>query len=124
MLVARERFAFERELNHTTSEVADKLLGRRWLTANSLAEFRHHLTDSASWSLVGVDDPADLWRAEAAVARRVEAESVPMAASSKPDRSAVIGIMALLLIDLRRVLAIVELAGRGPDPVEVFDAVA
>lgn len=124
VLVARERFAFERELNHPASAVADTLLGRRWRTANSLAEFRHHLTDTASWSLVGVEDPADLWRAEAAVARRVEAESVPMAASSKPDRSVVIGIMALMLTDLRRVLAIVELAGRGPDPVEVFDAVA
>ena len=59
-----------------------------------------------------------------AVAARVATDAAQMATAGNPTRETVIGIMASLLIDLHRVLAVIEVAGRGPDGREVFDAVA
>jgi hypothetical protein len=124
VLVARERFAFDRTINDSTGRVVDALLGKRWRAASSLSELVRVLPDVASWPLTGVEDSAALWQAESAVARRVAREAGALATSARPGRSAVIGIMASLLIDLRLVLAVIELAGRGANPVEVFDEVA
>ena len=124
VLIARERFAFDRTINESTGRVADALLGMRWRAASSPSELARVLPDVASWPLTGVEDSAALWQAESAVARRVAREAWALAMSARPGRNAVIGIMASLLIDLRLVLAVIELAGRGAKPVEVFDAVA
>lgn len=124
VLVARERFAFERAVNKPTGRLADDLIGKRWRDAGSVAEMAQSLSDVASWALEGVDEPTALWRAEANVARRVASEAQVMAASTNANRATVIGIMALMLLDLRHVLAVIELAGRGPNLLEVLDAVA
>jgi hypothetical protein len=122
--VARERFGFERTLNDPTARVADALLGKRWRTSASVPELAQRLAPVATWPLAEIDEPSALWQAESAVARRVAADAGRLVSSGGMTRDVVVGAMALLLTDLRRVLAVIELAGRGPNPVEVFDAVA
>lgn len=124
VLIARERFAFDRTLNEPTGRVADSLIGTRWRSAGSVPELAGCLPADASWSLVDLDEPAALWQAECAVARRVALEAKRLADKANPCRDALIGIMALLLIDLRHVLVVIELAGRHAGGDEVFDAVA
>lgn len=124
VLVARERFGFNRTLNDQNSRAADALLGRRWREAGSIRDLVTSLDETASWPLAEIEDPAGLWKAEVAVARRVARESEKTLASTRRGRQRVIAMLALFLIDLRLVLTVVELAGRGQGTREVFDAVA
>jgi hypothetical protein len=124
VLVARERFGFGRTLNERTGRVADELLGSRWRDAGSIPLFVEALSESASWSLTGIEEAGELWRGEVAVVRRASADAEKLVSSGRHDRPAVVGIMAAMLVDLWRVLAVVEVVGRGPGAVEVFDAVA
>jgi hypothetical protein len=124
VLVARERFGFGRPLTDESGRVADALIGRRWRRAASLSTLVGSLPPSGAWPFIGVDDPDQLWRAEVELARTVEREAGVAASSGRARPATVIGAMALLLVDLRRVVAAIDLAGLGPDAVEVLDAVA
>ncbi len=124
VLVARERFAFSRPVEDTTAGVVSRLVGRAWGGAVSVTDLADHLPPRAAWPLADVDDPRDLWRAELAVAARVAGDARTLAASNRFDVRTAAAMMALLLVDLWRVQAAIELAGRGPIPTEVFDAVA
>jgi hypothetical protein len=124
VLVARERFAFDREIADLTATMLDGLLGRKWRTASTIPALAQRLPKSAAWSLADIGEPTDIWRAEQAVARRVAADAGRMVSGPGYRKAVLVGVMALLLTDLRQVLAAVEVAGRGPLPAEVLDAVA
>ena len=124
VLVARERFAFGRQLDREAGRTADELLGRRWRGAATVAELGRALPESAAWALAGIATAEDLWRAEAELVRTVGREAQALVDSRRDHRSAVIGAMTLLLVDLRRIVAAIDLAGMGPQVGEVFDAVA
>jgi hypothetical protein len=124
VLIAREKFAFDRPIREVTGRNLDVLVGTHWRAATTLADLAERLPDSANWALDDIGSPADLWRAELAVVERVGSDARPLAASGRYGRETVIAIMALLLVDLWRVTAAVEAAGRGPAGAEVFDAVA
>ncbi len=124
ILVARERFGFARTISEPTGRVVDGLIGRHWREASSLSSLIDRLPKSASWPLLDMQDPDDLWRAEIAVGRRVGRVFFRFANSGRYDKAAVTGAMALLLVDLWRVLGAIQLAGRTPIPEEFFDAVA
>jgi hypothetical protein len=87
------------------------------------------MPETAAWPFTGIEGPEDLWRAEGAVVRRIGDDAGTVVAVGRPTRSTVIGVMALLLVDLWRTLAAIELAGRGSvdadllEPVGVADAV-
>jgi hypothetical protein len=124
VLAAREIFAFDRGINEATRREIDAMVGRHWRTASSLDTFVDELPASASWPLLDLTDPTELWRAEIAVANRVDVDAARHVGSGLYDRAAVAGIMAMLLIDLWRVRGAIEVAGRTPIPEEFFDAVA
>ncbi len=124
VLVAREIFAFRRQLAPVTGRAVDQLLGRHWRRAASLSELTDRLPASAAWALEGISEPQDLWRAEAFVAQQIASDAAALVATRRPTQNVVAALMALLLLDLRRVTAAIEIAGRGPNPVEAFDAVA
>lgn len=124
VLVARERFGFDRTISERSGLVADDLLGPRWRDAPSVPALETGLPESASWPLAGIHEAEGLWRAEVAVVRRVSSDAEKLVGARHHDRATVIGIMALMLVDLWRVLALVEVAGLGPGAEEVFDAVA
>jgi hypothetical protein len=124
LVVARERFVFDRELPAVTAQEVDRLIGRRWRTASTLAEFADAVGPEARWVFVAVQQPSDLWQAERAWWTRVEADATEMVDTPRPGSRAVVGAVATMLVDLHRVHAAVETAGRGPAAIEVFDAVA
>jgi hypothetical protein len=124
VLVARERFGFARTINEPTGRVIDGLIGHHWRRASSLSSLVDQLPKPASWPFLDTHDADDLWRAEIAVGRRVSRDAYRFANSGRYDKVAVTGAMALLLVDLWRVLGAIQLAGRTPVPEEFFDAVA
>jgi len=129
VLIAREIFAFERDLTPPVGREVDRLLGKHWRDAATLPALIDALPDTAAWALEEAASdanlsPAELWRAEVSVARRVGSDAATQAATRRHTKDTVAALMALLLLDLRRVLAAIEVAGRGPNRIEVFDAVA
>jgi hypothetical protein len=123
-LIARERFVFDREITVVTAREIDRLVGDRWRRASSVTDLAAQLPESAGWAIAGVETPSDLWRSEVAVIGRVASDARRQATSNRYGRTTVAAIMALLLVDLWRVTAAIEAAGRGPAASEVLDAVA
>ncbi|HEY6708602.1 MAG TPA: hypothetical protein VJB61_13545 [Actinomycetota bacterium] len=124
LLVARERFGAGREPPARLHGQVTSLLGRDALAAASLAELGRRLPAPARWALEGVEDQGDLWRAEAAWWSRVEGDGFQLLGSPGFGEAPVLGAVAVLAADARRVRAALELAARGGRPLEVFDALA
>jgi hypothetical protein len=124
VLIARERFVFEREIEAITATELDRLLGLQWRAATEIAELAERLPRSARWSLDGIDSPTEVWKAETAILRRVVEDARHRAISGRYDRETMADILALLLVDLWRVTAAIEGSGRGVAAIEVLDAVA
>ncbi|HET7519506.1 MAG TPA: hypothetical protein VFN05_17810 [Actinomycetes bacterium] len=124
LLVARERFVAGRELSATLHGQATRLLGRDALAATSLAELGQRLPSRAGWPLTGVEDPVDLWRAEAGWWSRVERDGLELLAAARVGAAPVLGAVAVLGADAQRVRAALEVAARGGQPLEVLDALA
>ncbi len=124
LLIAREVFAFDRDIPAAAGRELDRLIGHRWRQAASIPDLAKQLPESAAWALTDVASASDLWRAELAVVHRVADDATGLAAAGRFTQRTVAAIMALLLVDLWRVTTAIEVAGRGPDPTEVLDAVA
>jgi hypothetical protein len=84
------------------------------------------LPSGSRWALDDVEDPQDLWRAEAAWHRRVERDGFGLLQASRPGRGVVVGAVAVLAVDAWRVRAALASAARGGTSavLEVFDEVA
>jgi hypothetical protein len=124
LLVARERFAAGRDLPATPAR-ARALLGPGALAAASLAELARRLPARARWALEGVTDSDELWRAEARWWSRVERDGFALLGEGSGaglGPAPVLGAVAVLAADAWRVRAALELAARGGQPLEVFDA--
>jgi hypothetical protein len=93
-------------------------------SSTPLAELARLLPPSCRWALVGVDDPADLWRAEARLAADVERDGFRLLHRPGFGRATVVGAAAVLAVDAWRLRAALGSAARGGSAVEVFDAVA
>jgi len=63
------------------------------------------------------------WQTEADWWRSVEADGRALLRSAGPDSAPVLGAVAVMAADARRVRAALELAARGGAPVEAYDAV-
>jgi hypothetical protein len=124
VLVARELFAFERDLALSTSREVDRLVGTAWRKATTIPDLAAMLPKAAARPLRDISTPAELWTAEQRVVEMIATDAAMAVAAKRCTKKAVAAIMALLLVDLRRVTAAIEIAGRGPNPSEAFDAVA
>ena len=124
LLVAREQFAFDRSIPDVTERELNRLLGTAWRGASTTPELTERLPKSARWIFADVASTDDLWLAEITLLRRVAADSQRVASAARNGRDALAALMALLLVDLWRVDAAIEAAGRTPLVEEVFDAVA
>jgi hypothetical protein len=71
-----------------------------------------------------VDRPADLWRAEAALAVRIESDGFSLLRAGLPGPDVVLGAMAVLAADAWRVRAALASAALHAGTSEVLDAVA
>ncbi|MEU8123865.1 hypothetical protein AB0C21_34595 [Spirillospora sp. NPDC049024] len=124
VLVAGERFGDGRELPENASGRAARLLGRAALEAPTLPAMADRLGRNARWPLEGVDDAADLWRAETRCWRRLERDGEAMLRGSAFGMEPVVGAVAVLAADVRRVRAALEAAALGGGSVEAYDEVA
>lgn len=124
LLIARELYAFDRDIAPLTGRELDRLVGNRWRQATSISDLARLMPESAGWALANIASPSELWQAEVGVARRVTADATALATAKRFTKGTVAATMALLLLDLRKVTAAIELAGRGHHRTEVFDAVA
>ncbi|MFD6023896.1 hypothetical protein [Streptomyces griseoluteus] len=122
LLAAREVFVHHRSLPEPVLRDAARLLGRRAAAASTYQEFRESLPSSAQWALRDVDEPGDLWRAEARWWRTVQADGAAWVREGRYGPRVVVGAVALLSVDAWRVRAALESAARGGRPGEVFDA--
>lgn len=124
VLVAGERIGEARELPEGAFGRAARLLGRAALDAPSLPEMAGRLARHARWPLEGIDDAAGLWRAEIRCWHRLEGDGKALLRGSAFDIGPIVGAVAVLAADVRRIRAALEMAARGGGPVEAFDEVA
>jgi len=122
LLVGRELFVHGRRLTEPSDRRAARVLGSGALRAATFADFRRQLPGPARWAVDGIEEPADLWRAEARWWTRVEQDGSALLRGSRLDAAPVVGAVALLSTDAWRVRAALESAARGGGPLEAFDA--
>jgi hypothetical protein len=106
------------------ARAATPLIGHRWASARSLGDLRASLPPAARWALSDVDDAADLWRAEARLRGRVEADGFGMLRAARPGPEPVVGTLAVLAVDGWRVRVALASAAAGGGAREVLDVVA
>lgn len=100
------------------------LVGTGWPGAETPDELRAALPPGAAQALAGVQDATDLWRAEAALAARVEADGFSLLRGGLPGPDVVLGAMAVVAVDAWRVRAALAAAAINAGTSEVLDAVA
>jgi len=105
-------------------ELVRPVLGGTWQSAADLAGLRASLPSSARAVLLGIESPADLWRAEAGLRATVEADGFRLLAGSRHGPGVVLGAIAVLAVDAWRVRAALAAAAAGTGGSEVLDAVA
>ncbi|MFC0597871.1 V-type ATPase subunit [Streptomyces palmae] len=121
LLIAREVHLLGRRLTEPAARSTARLLGTGAAEAASYGDFRRLLPATAGWALDGVDDPAELWRAEGRWWERLESDGRELLRTSRPGAAPVAGAAALLCVDAWRVRGALELAARGGGSREVFD---
>ena len=124
LLLAAEPFAAGRPVQPGVVGGALSLLGPAAAGASTLDELGSTLPARARWALAGISSPAGLWRAEATWWARVESDGFRLLRTSGLDSGAVLGAVAVLAADARRIRAALEIAARGGGPLEAYDAVA
>ncbi|MFF7408983.1 hypothetical protein [Streptomyces lydicus] len=124
LLVARERFVHGRPLPATADGPAVGLLGPAAVRASAYDNFCRSLPATAGWALHGIDDPADLWRAEGRWWRDIEQDGLRLASRARYDMVPVVGAVAVLSADAWRTRAVLELVADDTAPPEDFDALA
>jgi hypothetical protein len=98
------------------------LLGAAAGRAATLDELSAALPAQARWVLAGISSPEDLWRAEAAWWARVDSDGSRLLRISGMDSGAVLGAVAVIAADARRIRAALEAAARGGGALEAYDA--
>jgi hypothetical protein len=116
ILLARDRLLVEAEPR--PGMTAGLGLGSGWMRAVSVPALAAALPADAAWTLEGIGEPGDLWRAEACWWRRVEEDAETMVLARREGRRVVVGAVALLAADARLVIAALEAAGRGGGSLE------
>lgn len=128
IILARERQLEGRRIPADVGRLATSLLGARWSGTGTLRALAASLSTEARWALDGIDDPAELWRAEARWWGRVDSDGRQLLRSPVTSDIPVIGAAAVLAVDAWRVRAALEVAARGgaetPGVLEAFDVVA
>lgn len=122
LLIARERFVEERPPPDLPPDLSPDLLGTSAAAAGDIVEFGRRLPADAAWALHRVGAPGDLWTAESRWWGRFERDGHGLLSGPGFGLGPVLGAVAVLAADARRIRAALELASRGGHPLEAFDA--
>ncbi|WP_146362282.1 hypothetical protein [Arthrobacter yangruifuii] len=106
------------------SSLLRPLIGTGWTETDTLTDLTASLGPAAAQVLADVQEPYELWQAEARVAARVEADGFNLLRAGLPGPDVVLGAMAVLAADAWRVRAALAAAAAGAGRSEVLDAVA
>ena len=115
ILLARELFVSGRPIEPGRSPLL-RDLGPSWSKKRTLAEFTQALPPRAAWSLAGLTEPQELWRAETGWWRRVAGDAEFLVRGSREGQAVVVGCVALLALDAMQVSAALALAARPTAP--------
>lgn len=110
--------------SETLARAAAPLIGSEWVRARSVPELRSAMPVAGRWALDGIGSPAELWRAEAGLAARVESDGFRLLRQGTPGVDAVLGAVAVLAVDGWRVRVALADASYGVGPGEVLDVLA
>lgn len=99
------------------------MIGTAWTEAQDVASFRAALPAAAAGALSGIEDPGELWRAEASLRAQAEEEAFALLRSGLPGPDIAVGAITVLAMDAWRVRAALAAAAAGAGS-EVLDAVA
>jgi len=124
LLVAGERFAAGRALDPAVVGCVLGLLGPAAHHAATLEELAEGLAPRARWVFAGIAAPGELWRAEETWLGRVEQDGLRLLRTSSLDSAVVLGAVAVMGCDARRIRAALEVAARGGVPLEAYDELA
>lgn len=98
-------------------------LGTGWEKASSIPDLARRVAPPARWTLAGIEDGAGLWSAEARSRSTVEREALERQDRFRPGSpEEVVASVVLLGLDAWRTRAALEVASRGGQPMEAFDA--
>jgi hypothetical protein len=122
--VAAEHFHMGRRLPKRARSIAAHLLGTAAMDAGSLEAMQRRLGPDSRWTLKGVTEPGQLWRAEARCWARIERDGLALLRGSAIGTEPVLGAIAVLGVDAWRVRAALEATAGGARGVEVYDALA
>jgi hypothetical protein len=100
------------------------VIGTGWETAADLGALSSTLPRVTRPALRDLDEPEQLWRAEACVRRTVESDGFRLLRTALPGPDVVLGAIAVLAVDAWRVRAALAAASLGAGASEVLDAVA
>jgi hypothetical protein len=128
LLVARELLLVGSVPTPQAQRMLAPLLGSAWMDARSITGLAAAFPAEARWVLDGIEQPADLWRAEAAWWSRLSVDGTSLLHRPGASPAPVVGCVAVLAVDAWRLRAALEVAARGGAQsrraLEVFDAVA
>lgn len=124
LLVARSIATTAQPPPESLARAVRPLIGWRLASADSLADLYAALPSTARWALAGIDQPVQLWRAEASLRARIESDGFRMLRAARPGPAPVVGALAVLAVDGWRLRAALACAAAGTGPSEVLDVVA
>jgi hypothetical protein len=122
LLLAGELAAGRPPASPVLATVASRLLGPA-AGAGTVTVLARDLPARVRWVLGDTPASWQPWQGEAAWWHRVEQDGQRLLSGTGFGRGPVIGSVAMLAADARRVRSALELAARGGGPIEVFDAV-
>jgi hypothetical protein len=98
-------------------------LGTGWDKADSIPDLARRLPPRARWTLAGVEDGAGLWSAEARWWSTIERAALERQQKIRPgSEEEVVASVTVLGADAWRTRAALEVASRGGQDLEAFDA--
>lgn len=100
---------------------AAPLIGSDWVRTRSVPDLRAAVPVPGRWVLDGAGSAAELWRAEAGLAARVESDGFRLLRQGTPGVDPVLGAVAVLAADGWRVRVALGDASYGAGPGEVLD---
>ncbi|HEU0240822.1 MAG TPA: hypothetical protein VFR11_16300 [Micromonosporaceae bacterium] len=121
LVVARERFAAGRALPAAAAARARRLLGASHAGTTTLDDFTRSLPAESRWSLSGLTEPTDLWRAEARWWGRLHRDGATLLRRSGVGPHRPLGAAALLAADAWQTAVALQIAGHGGGGREVLD---
>lgn len=120
LLAAKQLLVATRAPVEDLVRAAAPLIGSDWVRARSVPDLRTAAPVPGRWVLDGVGSASDLWRAEAGLAARIEADGFRLLRQGTPGADPVLGAVAVLAVDGWRVRIALGDAAYGSGPGEVL----